>query len=71
MQADAKHQQDDADLRQLGGESQIGHIAGGEGAADDACRQVAHHGGDAQALGQHAKQIGEHQAAYQSRDQGE
>ncbi|MNX87635.1 hypothetical protein D3C86_1195670 [compost metagenome] len=71
VQADAKHQQNDADLRQFGGESQIGHIAGGEWAAHDPGRQITHHGGDAQALSQHAKEIGEHEAANQGCDKGE
>ena len=65
VQADTKHQQDDADFGQLGGEPQIGDIARRKGAAYHASREVAHHGGDAQAACQHAEEVGQHEAAYQ------
>ena len=44
VQADTKHQQDDADFGQLGGEPQVGDIARRKGAAYHAGREVAHHG---------------------------
>ena len=71
VQADTKHQQDDADFGQLGGEPQIGDIARRKGAAYHAGREVAHHGGDAQAACQHAEEVGQHEAAYQGGDKGE
>ncbi|MNH10224.1 hypothetical protein D3C79_696960 [compost metagenome] len=71
VQAHPEHQQDDADLRELGGQLQVGHIAGSKGTAHDSCRQITHHGGDPQALGQHAEDIGQHEAANQGCDKGE
>ncbi|MNT27402.1 hypothetical protein D3C72_1630300 [compost metagenome] len=71
VQAHPEHQQDDAYLRQLGGQLQIGHIAGSKGTAHDPGRQITHHGGDPQALGQHAEEIGQHEAANQGCDKGE
>ena len=41
MQADAKHQQYDADFGQFIGEATVGDEAGGEGADHDAGDQIA------------------------------
>jgi hypothetical protein len=55
MQPDAEHQQNDADLRELVGETLVRHVAGREGAHENACQQVADQGRDAQAMRQGAE----------------
>ena len=56
MQADAEHQQHDADLGQLSGDDAIGDEAGGEGADRDPRDQVADQRGQAQAMGEEAEE---------------
>ena len=65
-----EHQQDHPQLCQLGHQLHVGHVPRGEGARDDAGRQIAHHGGDLEALGQHAEDVGQHEAADQGGNQG-
>ena len=55
MQADAEHQQHDADFRQLPGEIDIGDEAGGGRADHDAGQQVADQWRHAQARGHEAE----------------
>ena len=62
MQADAEHQQDDADLGELFGEILVGDIARRERADQDAGQQIADQRRDAQTLGERAEDKGEHEA---------
>ncbi|GEO13614.1 hypothetical protein MAE02_13100 [Microvirga aerophila] len=55
MQPNSEHEQNDADLGKLVGEALVGHIAGREGAHQNACEQVADEGGDAESMRQGAK----------------
>ena len=55
MQADAEHQEDDADLGQFGREALVGDEARREGADGDAGEQIAYERRYAEALGQRAK----------------
>ena len=61
MQADAEHQQDNADLGQLIGDFLIGHVAGRERSDQDAGDQVAYERRYAQALRKGPKHKGEHE----------
>ena len=56
MQANAEHQQHDADLGQLSGNDAIGDEAGGEGADRHPRDQVADQRGQAQAIGEEAEE---------------
>ncbi len=62
VQADAEHQQDDADLGQLAGQGNVGDEARRERPDHDACQQVADQRLDAQAVGDQAEDIGQHEA---------
>ena len=69
MQADAEHQQDDADLGQLRGEALIGDEAGGEGADDDPGEEISDKRRDAQPMGDNSEQEGQDDGADESGDQ--
>ena len=69
MQADAEHQQNDADFGQFRGKALVGDEAGRERADGDAGEQVAHDGGDAQPLGKRAQDEGQRQADDNGGDQ--
>ena len=69
MQADAEHEEDHADLGQLGGELGIGDDAGGCRPGDDAGDQVADKRRDAQAFGGRAEHERQAEAGNQCRDQ--
>src|SRR5471030_2557924 len=62
MQADAEHQQDDADLGQFAGQGKIGGEARRERADHDARHQIADQRLDAQPVGDQAEDIGQHEA---------
>ena len=70
MDADAEHEQDDADLGELLRESGIDDDTWREGSDDDAREQVADEGRHAQAHGDEAEQEREAQAGGDRRDQG-
>ncbi len=69
MQADAEHQQDDADLGQLVGEALVGDEARREGPDQHAGQQIADQRRDAQAVGERAEDEGQHQPHDDGRDQ--
>ena len=69
MQADAEHQQDDADLRQLRGEALIGHEAGGEGSDHHPGEEISGKRRDAQPMGDDPEQEGQHDGADEGSDQ--
>ena len=69
MQADAEHQQDDADLGEFRGELCIAHEAGGERADDHARDQVSNQRRQLQTGRDHAEDKGQAQANGQKRDQ--
>ena len=50
MKADAEHQQNDADFRQLVGEPLVRHVAGREGADEHAGEQIADERGKAEPM---------------------
>ena len=62
MQADAEHQQDDADLGELVGDVLVGDEAGRERPDQDAGEQIADQRRQLEAVRQHAKGEGEHEA---------
>ena len=69
VQADAEHQQDDADLGEFRGELCIAHEAGGERADDHARDQVSNQRRQLQTGRDHAEDKGQAQANGQKRDQ--
>ena len=69
MQADAEHQQNDADFGEFGGKALVGDEAGRERADGDAGEQVAYDGGNAQPLGKRAQDEGQRQADDNGGDQ--
>ena len=62
MQADTEHQQDHADLGQLDGDILVGDKAGRERADDNACHQISDQRRQLEAVREHAKGEGEHEA---------
>ena len=62
MQADAEHQQNDADLGQLVGDILVGDEAGRERADDDSRHQISDQRRQLEAVGEHAEGEGEHEA---------
>jgi hypothetical protein len=70
MQADAEHQEDDANLGELGRETRIGDKARRERADRDACEEIADERRYLQALGDGAEDEGEDDARDNRRDQG-
>ena len=70
MQADAEHEEDDADLSQLLRQGLVGDEAGGEGADDDAGDEIADEGLDADAVGQEAEDVGKDEAHRDGGDEG-
>ncbi len=69
MQADAEHQQDDADLGQLGGEIGIGDESRRERTDRDACEQIADERRQAHARGEKSEREREHEADGDQRDE--
>ncbi len=69
MQADAEHQQDHADFRELGGEVGIGDEARRERADGDAGDEVAHERRQAHARGEESKAEREDEADGDQRDE--
>ena len=69
MQADAEHEQDDADLRALGSGGGIRHEARRIGADQHARQQVAHQRGEAQFLREESQHGGGRQTASQRQDE--
>jgi hypothetical protein len=69
MDADAEHEQDDADLGELLSQRRVGHEAGRVGARHDAGDEVAHQGRQAKAMCHHAEQEGEPDAASNGHDE--
>ena len=69
MQADAEHQQNDADFGQFGSKALVGDEAGCEGPDGDAGQQVSDDGGNAQPLGKRAQHEGQRQADDNGGDQ--
>jgi hypothetical protein len=69
VQADAEHQQDDADLGELAGERAVAHEARRVGADEDAREEIAHQRRQAQALRQHSADEGQHEAQGDDGDQ--
>lgn len=63
MQADAEHQQDDADFGQLAGETGVGDEAGRKRPEHHAGQQVADDGRDAQPVGDGGEDERQHNAA--------
>jgi len=59
MQADAEHQEDDADIGKLGGERLIGDDSGRERSDDDTSNQVADNRRKAQAVRNRAEDKGQ------------
>jgi hypothetical protein len=70
MQADAEHQQDDADLGEVIGKFLIGDIARREGADHNPGQQIADQRRDAEAVGDGAQDEGQHQSHDDDRDKG-
>ena len=66
MQAHAEHQQDDADLRQLGRKGGVGDEPGGVRTDSDARNQITDERRQLQPIGQHS----EHEGQYEAPDQG-
>ena len=62
MQADAEHQENDADLSELVGDILVGDKAGRERADDDSRHQISDQRRQLEAVGEHAKGEGEHEA---------
>ena len=62
MQADAEHQQNDADLGELVGDVLVGDEAGRERPDDDAGEQIADQRRQLEAVGHDAEGEGEHEA---------
>ena len=69
LQADAEHQQDDADLGELLGHGDVGDEAGGVRADDDAGEQVADDGGEPDALREVTEGEGRDKAAGEREDE--
>ena len=69
LQADAEHEEDDADLGQLLGDIGVGHEAGRVRTDERAGQQVADDGRQARALGEVAEDEGRGEAAGQRQDQ--
>ncbi|MNY25163.1 hypothetical protein D3C86_1589260 [compost metagenome] len=69
MQPDPEHQQDDADLGQLGRQFRVRDEAARVGADDDARHQIADQRRQLQPIGQHAEHEGEDEASDQGDDQ--
>jgi len=61
VQADAEHQEDDAQLGQLPDGVDVAHEAGGKGADGDACEKIADDGGQPYAPRKHPAQEGQGQ----------
>ncbi len=61
MEPDAEHQQDHADLGELVGKPLVGHVAGREGADEDAGQKVPDEGRNLDAMGERTKNEGQHE----------
>ena len=70
MQADAEHQQHDADFRELRGGVEVGDEARCRRADDDAGDKVADQGRQLDAFGDEAEDQGDAEAGGQGGDQG-
>ena len=71
MHPDAEHEQDDADLGELGRELRVGDEAGGIGTDDDAGEHVAHQRGQADPAGRPAQGERDGERAGEGRDSGD
>jgi hypothetical protein len=69
MQPDAEHEEDDADLRELRCEPDVGHEPGREGADRHARQQVADEGWESQTRGEEAEHEGESEAGGDRRNE--
>ena len=70
MQADAEHQQDHADFRQLGGERLVGDEARRERPHRDTRQQIADQGRNPQAMRKRAEHESQHEAGDDGGDEG-
>jgi len=70
VQADAEHQQDDADLGQFLGQVAVGDVARRERADSDAGKEIAHQGRGLEPRGDGAENERQHDAADNGGDQG-
>jgi hypothetical protein len=69
VEADAEHQEDDADFRELGRDPGVRHEAGRVGPDDDAGEEVAEDGGKAELVGEESQHQGDGERRRQHRDQ--